>query len=67
MSMLAHVIVRKFAEHQPLHRQKKMFERQGARISRKTLVGGCLRSPNRSHRSVNPRKGVVRVKSDRNP
>ena len=38
-SMLAHVIVSKFADHQPLHRQEKMFERQGVRISRKTMGG----------------------------
>ena len=28
-SLLAHVIVSKFADHQPLHRQEKMFERHG--------------------------------------
>ena len=38
-SILAHVIVSKFADHQPLHRQEKMFERQGVRISRKTMGG----------------------------
>lgn len=38
-SMLAHVIVSKFADHQPLHRQEKMFERQGVQISRKTMGG----------------------------
>jgi transposase len=38
-SMLAHIIVSKFADHQPLHRQEKMFERQGVRISRKTMGG----------------------------
>jgi transposase len=38
-SMLAHVIVSKFADHQPLHRQERMFERQGVRISRKTMGG----------------------------
>ena len=38
-SMLAHVIVSKFADHQPLHRQEKMFERAGVRISRKTMGG----------------------------
>ncbi len=38
-SMLAHVIVSKFADHQPLHRQEKMFERQAVRISRKTMGG----------------------------
>jgi hypothetical protein len=37
--MLAHVIVSKFADHQPLHRQGKIFERQGVRISRKTMGG----------------------------
>lgn len=38
-SLLAHIIVSKFADHQPLHRQEKMFERQGVRISRKTMGG----------------------------
>jgi len=38
-SMLAHVIVSKFADHQPLHRQEQMLEREGVRISRKTMGG----------------------------
>jgi transposase len=38
-SMLAHIIVSKFADHQPLNRQEKMWERQGVRISRKTMGG----------------------------
>ena len=50
-SMLAHVIVSKFADHQPLHRQEKMFERQGVRISRKTM-GGWLAQVRRTARSV---------------
>src|SRR6266567_2693789 len=42
-SLLAQVIVSKFADHQPLHRQEKIFERQGVNISRKTM-GGWLPS-----------------------
>jgi len=38
-SMLAHIIVSKFADHQPLHRQEKIFQRQGVQISRKTMGG----------------------------
>jgi transposase len=38
-SLLAQVIVAKFADHQPLHRQEKMFERHGVTISRKTMGG----------------------------
>lgn len=38
-SMLAQVVVSKFGDHQPLHRQEKIFERQGVRISRKTMGG----------------------------
>ena len=38
-SLLAQVIVAKFADHQPLHRQEKMFERHGVAISRKTMGG----------------------------
>jgi hypothetical protein len=33
------VIVAKWADHQPLHRQEKMFERHGIEISRKTMGG----------------------------
>jgi len=36
---LAQVIVAKWADHQPLHRQEKMFERHGIEISRKTMGG----------------------------
>src|SRR5437667_12180788 len=42
-SLLAQVIGSKFADHQPLHRQEKIFERQGVSISRKTM-GGWLPS-----------------------
>jgi transposase len=38
-SMLAQVIVSKFADHQPLHRQEQIFQRQGVEISRKTMGG----------------------------
>jgi transposase len=38
-SLLAQVIVSKFADHQPLHRQEKIFERHGVDISRKTMGG----------------------------
>ena len=38
-SMLAQVIVSKFADHQPLHRQERIFQRQGVPISRKTMGG----------------------------
>lgn len=39
--MLAQVIVAKTADHLPLNRQEKIFERHGADISRKTMCG-CL-------------------------
>ena len=38
-SLLAQVIVAKWADHQPLHRQEKMFARHGVQISRKTMGG----------------------------
>lgn len=38
-SLLAQVIVAKTADHLPLNRQEKMFERHGADISRKTMCG----------------------------
>jgi transposase len=38
-SLLAQVIVSKFADHLPLHRQEKIFGRHGAEISRKSMCG----------------------------
>jgi transposase len=38
-SLLAQVIVSKWADHQPLHRQEKIWERHGVEISRKTMGG----------------------------
>ena len=38
-SLLAQVIVSKFADHLPLARQEKIFERHGADISRKSMCG----------------------------
>jgi transposase len=38
-SLLAQVIVAKWADHQPLHRQEQMFARHGVEISRKTMGG----------------------------
>jgi transposase len=38
-SLLAQVIVGKFADHLPLHRQEKMFARHGVDISRKSMCG----------------------------
>jgi transposase len=38
-SLLAQVIVAKTADHLPLHRQVKIFQRHGVDISRKTMGG----------------------------
>lgn len=38
-SLLAQVIVAKHADHLPLHRQERIFERHGVEISRKTMGG----------------------------
>ena len=43
-SLLAQVIVAKCADHLPLHRQEKIFERHGADISRKTMCGWLAQS-----------------------
>ena len=43
-SLLAQVIVAKWADHQPLHRQEKMFARHGIEISRKTMGGWLAQS-----------------------
>jgi transposase len=38
-SLLAQVIVSKLADHLPLHRQEKIFERHGVDLSRKSMCG----------------------------
>jgi transposase len=38
-ALLAHVLVSKFCDHQPLYRQSQMFDRQGIEIERSTLTG----------------------------
>jgi len=38
-SLLAQVVVAKFCDHQPLHRQEQMFARHGVEISRQTMCG----------------------------
>lgn len=43
-SLLAHVIVSKMADHLPLHRQEKIFERNGVGISRKSMCGWLAQS-----------------------
>jgi transposase len=49
--LLAHVLVSKYGDHLPLHRQEKIYERQGIHLARSTLCGwvsscaevlGCL-------------------------
>lgn len=44
--LLAHVLVAKYADHQPLYRQAEMYAREGVELERSTLadwVGGCTR------------------------
>jgi transposase len=45
-SLIAQVIVAKTADHLPLHRQEKIFERHGVDISRKTMGGWLAQSAN---------------------
>jgi len=42
--LLAHILVSKFADHQPLYRQAVIYERQGVELDRSTMarwVGAC--------------------------
>ena len=45
-SLLAQVIVAKTADHLPLHRQEKIFQRHGVDISRKTMGGWLAQCTN---------------------
>ena len=45
--LLAQVLVSKYADHLPLHRQEAIFERHGLRLSRSTMcdwVGECAKA-----------------------
>jgi transposase len=45
--LLAHVLVSKYSDHQPLYRQAEIYERQGIELDRSTLadwVGGASRT-----------------------
>lgn len=38
-ALLAHVLVSKYADHQPLYRQSEMYAREGVHLDRSTMVG----------------------------
>jgi len=43
-ALLAHVLVSKYSDHQPLYRQSEIYARQGVELERSTMadwVGGC--------------------------
>jgi transposase len=42
--LLAHVIVSKYCDHLPLHRQERIIARHGVELSRKTLCGWVLQA-----------------------
>ena len=49
-ALLAHVLVAKYADHQPLYRQSEMYAREGVDLDRSTLAGwvgasSCLLAP----------------------
>ena len=65
-SVLAQVIVSKFADHLPLHRQEKIFERHGVEISRKTMGGWMAQCGGSARTSVSGgQESPVRVQGDR--
>ncbi len=66
-SLLAQVIVAKWADHQPLHRQEKMFVRHGVTISRKTIGGWmaqCAKLLDPLYQTM--KKELLGVEGDRN-
>jgi transposase len=58
-SLLAQVIVAKTADHLPLHRQEKIFERHGVEISRKTMCGWLAETANLLQSLYQSAKGVL--------
>ena len=65
-SVLAQVIVAKCADHLPLHRQEKIFERHGVNLSRKTMGGWLAQCAELFHPLYGTDKQVaVPVEGDR--
>ena len=61
-SLLAHVIVSKMADHLPLHRQERIFERYGVELSRKTMCGWMAQCRGTADSAVCGRQtGVVSI------
>jgi transposase len=58
-SLLAQVIVAKTADHLPLHRQEKIFERHGVDISRKTMGGWLAQCADLMHPLYGSAKEVL--------
>ncbi len=58
-SVLAQVIVSKFMDHLPLHRQEKIFGRHGVEISRKTMGGWLAQCGDLLEVVWNSAKGVL--------
>jgi len=58
-SLLAQVIVAKNADHLPLHRQEKIFQRHGVEISRKTMCGWLAETGNLLQSLYQSAKGVL--------
>jgi len=58
-SLLAQVIVAKTADHLPLHRQEKIFQRHGVEISRKTMCGWLAETANLLQTLYQSAKGVL--------
>src|SRR5262249_35321925 len=64
-SLLAQVIVAKTADHLPLHRQEKIFERHGVEISRKTMGGWMAQCRSAAPAVSVAQGGTVPVEGDR--
>ena len=66
-SLLAQVIVAKNADHLPLHRQEKIFERHDVEISRKTMGGWLAQCAHLLHPLYGSLKQVLfQIEGDRN-
>ena len=63
--LLAHVLVSKYADHQPLYRQSQMFARHEVELARNTLCGWVGRSVNHLRPIVEHMRETDVLSSDR--
>lgn len=58
--LLSHIIISKYADHQPLYRQEKIFERLGVELKRQTMASWVIKIAERCEALLNLLRAEIR-------